>query len=100
MELELGPVELHPQPVAGRGGAGGPRPPTAAEAAKAVGASELPPPEGPCLVAPATGPRPMYKTLADDGFSVMSRQTGLYRSIADETLLPLQHVDRALALRF
>ena len=42
----------------------------------------------------------MYKTVADDGFSVMSRQTGLYRSIADETLLPLQHVDRALALWF
>ena len=101
LDQKSGPIELHPQPTAGVEGAGGLLPPMAAEAAKVVGASRLPSPEVPCAGdGPTAGLRPTYKTLADDGFPVMSRQTGLYRSIADETLSPLQHVDQALALQF
>ena len=41
-----------------------------------------------------------YKSLARDGCSLVSRQTGLYRSIEDESLGPLDHVSEALRLRF
>jgi hypothetical protein len=41
-----------------------------------------------------------YCTLRRDGFSASTPQRGLYRSIEDESLRPLAHLDAALQLRF
>ena len=41
-----------------------------------------------------------YRSLARDGCSLVLRQTGLYRSIEDESPAPLDHVTEALCLRF
>ena len=62
------------------------------------GPPEPPPALGPNAPPPASlGP---YKSLAQHGCSLVSRQTGLYRSIGDESLSPLDHVQEALLLRF
>ena len=57
----------------------------------------LPPPVP--AAPPLAQPRP-HKSLALHGCSLVSRQTGLYRSIEDESLSPLDHVQEALRLRF
>ena len=62
------------------------------------GPPEPPPDPGPGV--PAANVAGPYKSLARHGFSLVSRQTGLYRSIEDETLPPLAHVQEALLLRF
>ena len=41
----------------------------------------------------------MYRTLESHGCSSVARQKGLYRSIEDETLLPQEHLHRALQLQ-
>ena len=66
----------------------------------------LPPARGPPEPPPALGPNAPsaspgpYRSLAQHGCSLVSRQTGLYRSIGDESLSPLDHVQEALRLRF
>ena len=38
--------------------------------------------------------------MARDGCSLVARQTGLYRSIEDESLSPLDHLQEAMRLQF
>ena len=58
----------------------------------------------PSAAAPASArpARPVgtLQSLSRDGRSLVSRQTGLYRSIEDESLSPLAHLQEALRLRF
>ena len=79
---------------------GGAPPATAQPPVVCPGAEQGPSPDppGPCLFGRKDDGRSAYRTVQEQGFATDARQKGIWRSIGDESLAPLAHLQEAMAL--
>ena len=57
-----------------------------------------PDPPGSCLLGRKGDGRSAYRAVQEQGFATDARQKGIWRSIGDESLAPLAHLQEAMAL--